>query len=774
MDGTYPSAGLVLSDGTLYGTTEEGGSSGVGTVFSITTNGSDFTVLHSFSSVTNDGVNPVAALFLSGKVLYGTTVEGGAFGQGIVFSIDTDGSNYTELHSFGESGTGDGSDPNAPVILVGNSLYGTTISGGAYSYGTVFGLQISGVIFTLEPVGATNVPIGTNTVFTAVGQSLSLPTTLVQYQWRLNGAVISGATNSELAFPDVQPTSGGVLTVTISDGIDAATSVPVGLSVAIPTQASGNTTFAKRYALAQASSSVVGSSNANGAEETGEPQIISGNAGGKPIWFQWQPTNSGTAIFTTSGSGFDTILGVYAGTNISALTRVPSCINDDDSGGFLTSKVLFNCVAGSAYEVVVDGYWGASGNVVLSWSTEDNSELLPTLLEVPPRQTIASNSAAVTLVCLPDSGTPSWMFNGALTAVTGPDFPISAVGDTNVGTYVSETTLGGGVASTQPAHLQINILEDGTSDSNSMAWNKFLDSVNAPYSNPPQSSIRKLGGGGDTRGYSVSQTFSTVGALSEPGEPSIAGQIGGSPYWYTYVAPTNGAVLINTAGSSFNTLLGVFIGSGNSFATITNIGSGFTTNRVLNGQPQISIPSIAKGQTNFIVVDGYNGASGTVQLNIYLGNSIVIATPPQSQSAALGSNVTFTVGASGSTPSTYLWQFNGTNIAGATNDSLTVTNVQTANFGVYTIVVSNQVSVSSASATLSLLNPLHLGAAAFIGGEFEFQLTGAAGASYAIQTSTNLLNWTPLITNIASNGFFLLTDTNASNSNRRFYRGVAN
>jgi hypothetical protein len=231
---------------------------------------------------------------------------------------------------------------------------------------------------------------------------------------------------------------------------------------------------------------------------------------------------------------------------------------------------------------------------------------------VPPRQTVASNGAPVTLVCQPDSGVPSWFFDGQFTGITAPDFPIAAVGDTNVGTYVAETTLGSGgaVAITEPAHVQYNVLDDGTSDPNSIAWNKFLDSANSPYSNPTTSSIHKLGG--DTRGYSIAQTFSTIGADAELGDPSIDGQITSSPYWYTYVTPTNGALRINTAASTFNTLLGVFIGPGNSLATLTNIGAAYTTNRMRNGQPQIYIPNVPGKQTNFILVDGYKGASGSV------------------------------------------------------------------------------------------------------------------------------------------------------------------
>jgi hypothetical protein len=390
-----------------------------------------------------------------------------------------------------------------------------------------------------------------------------------------------------------------------------------------------------------------------------------------------------------------------------------------------------------------------------------------------------------------------------------------------------------------------------------MAWNKFLDSANAGYSNPGLTSFRKLDGGGDTRGFSVAQTFSTVGAAGEPGEPSIDGQIGGAPVWYTYVTPTNGAMLIDTAGSSFNTLLGAFIGSGDSFATLTNVGASFTTNRLLNGQPQIYIPNVPKGQTNFIVVDGYNGASGTVHLNINLGAPVVIATPPQSQFVIAGSNAAFTVDATGSTPLSYLWQFNGANIAGATNGSVIVSNVQTANIGLYTVVVSNLFAAASNSATLSLgtvpviatqplshtaaagstvnlsitasgtpppayqwmfngggigtngsalsipdfeagsqgsysvavsnavgaaassnalvlLNTLLLDAPSFNGSAFNLQLVGAAGGNYVLQASTNLLTWTPLFTNNATNGFLLLTDTNARKFDRRFYRGVTN
>src|SRR6266446_4904964 len=82
-DGAYPQAGLTLSGNTLYGTALSGGSSGWGTVFAVNTDGTGFTNLHSFTalsgphtSTNSDGANPYAGLVLSGNTLYGTANRG--------------------------------------------------------------------------------------------------------------------------------------------------------------------------------------------------------------------------------------------------------------------------------------------------------------------------------------------------------------------------------------------------------------------------------------------------------------------------------------------------------------------------------------------------------------------------------------------------------------------------------------------------------------------------------------------------------------------------
>ena len=211
-DGAFPYAGLILSGSTLYGTTQRGGHGdgtyGEGTLFAVSTNGTGFTNLHDFSSATypgdavylagnipygttraygggadsgtlfainssgftnlhsftpthtnalgvstnSDGAYPQAVLVLSGNTLYGTALSGGSSGNGTVFAVNTNGTGFTNLHSFtathtntfGVSTNSDGAGPIGGLILLGNTLYGTALSGGSSGYGTVFKVNTDG------------------------------------------------------------------------------------------------------------------------------------------------------------------------------------------------------------------------------------------------------------------------------------------------------------------------------------------------------------------------------------------------------------------------------------------------------------------------------------------------------------------------------------------------------------------------------------------------------------------------------------------------------
>jgi uncharacterized repeat protein (TIGR03803 family) len=143
-DGATPDAGLILSGSTLYGTASGGGSSGHGTVFSVNTNGTNFTTLYAFTNG-SDGANPVAGLILSGSTLYGTALAGGSSDYGTVFSVNTNGTNFMTLYSF--TNGSDGANPAAGLILSGGTLYGTASAGGSSGNGTVFSINTNGANF---------------------------------------------------------------------------------------------------------------------------------------------------------------------------------------------------------------------------------------------------------------------------------------------------------------------------------------------------------------------------------------------------------------------------------------------------------------------------------------------------------------------------------------------------------------------------------------------------------------------------------------------------
>jgi uncharacterized repeat protein (TIGR03803 family) len=145
-DGSHPTAGLVDVNGTLYGTTTEGGAYGDGTVFSISTSGTE-NVLYSFGKG-SDGQDPEAALISVNGTFYGTTNSGGVAGDGTVFSLRPSTRKEHVLHSFGE-GT-DGKNPASSMVDFNGTLYGTTPLGGSGAHGGCDYDNPCGTVFALK------------------------------------------------------------------------------------------------------------------------------------------------------------------------------------------------------------------------------------------------------------------------------------------------------------------------------------------------------------------------------------------------------------------------------------------------------------------------------------------------------------------------------------------------------------------------------------------------------------------------------------------------
>lgn len=152
-DGAAPCGGLVLSGGRLHGAASAGGAGGTGVVFSLNTTGTNYTVLHDFlpldatTAANLGGAFPSNGLTLLGDRLHGTTLSGGGGAQGTIFSVGLDGGGFSVLHEFSpldpQGGNADGAAAVAPLVASGNMLYGATSAGGPGDTGTVFALDVT-------------------------------------------------------------------------------------------------------------------------------------------------------------------------------------------------------------------------------------------------------------------------------------------------------------------------------------------------------------------------------------------------------------------------------------------------------------------------------------------------------------------------------------------------------------------------------------------------------------------------------------------------------
>ena len=184
--------------------------------------------------------------------------------------------------------------------------------------------------------------------------------------------------------------------------------------------APANDDFAASRSLSGSSGQVT-SWNLNADKETGEPSHA-GNSGGKSVWWQWTAPTAGTLSLNTHGSGFDTLLAVYSGTTLSALSAVAS--NDNDGASGSVSGVNLSVQSGTTYRIAVDGKAGASGAITLNWSLKMEQGIVFNAIAGQPLNSI------ITLVATASSGLPvsfSSMTPGVCT-VSGSRATMTATG----------------------------------------------------------------------------------------------------------------------------------------------------------------------------------------------------------------------------------------------------------------------------------------------------------------------------------------------------------
>jgi len=181
--------------------------------------------------------------------------------------------------------------------------------------------------------------------------------------------------------------------------------------------------------------------------------------------------------------------------------------------------------------------------------------------------------------------------------------------------------------------------------------------------------------------------------------------------------------------------------------------------------------------------DQFNSVSDNTNLSFGLVDNLRVEVPaiapniashPQDLWAQIGSNALFTVAATGTPAPLYQWKLNGTNIAGATNASLQLSNVQGADAGLYSVLVTNIAGTqTSSNALLSLISstqPTMQLVEAPTGGSVQLDCFGQMGASYALEASTNLVAWTTLTNIVANSTAFSFTPPVSPDDVQRYFR----
>lgn len=469
--------------------------------------------------------------------------------------------------------------------------------------------------------------------------------------------------------------------------------------------------FVNRETISTTSALVTGS-NAGASIEAGEPRHA-GKIGGHSVWISWIAPTNGLVTISTDGSSFDTLLGVYVmeSGDDPPLRRLRPAADDDDDELSSLAAARFSVRAGKRYEIAVDGFGGATGEISLSIDLLTIDDLLPQIVRFPSDLAVRQGDTVILTIDVNREAVANmemnWSFNGAnLDEEDQPTMIIRNFQPTNTGTYRLRVVVADTKFYSPAVELQIN----SEGDPDVLARNKLQDAQSSGLHAGGKAVQPKLGGTVN-RGYNGSQVFNTAYATRDPLEPMHCGVPGGPTYWFSYQPPANGALTLDTQGSSYDTLLAVYTYDPPLTGYESLIPVACDNNGGTNGRASWLRFQAEAARTYFIVIDGVNGARGTARLNYSLAASNppppipVITRQPKSQIVAPGNTIVLDVSAAGGAPLRYQWFRNNYTMGGQTNASLTLSSVTAS--ATYRVGVSNAFGaiVSSNAVITALTRP---------------------------------------------------------------------
>jgi hypothetical protein len=677
----------------------------------------------------------------------------GAFGGSVVFSVLARGTPPLS-YQWRKGGVDIAGASKAALTLT--NLQTSDISTYSVVIANVFGTATSSgaSLSLLTPPTLVTQPQSTN-VFVGGQFTLNVAatgSTPFRYQWTFNGVNLAGATNATYTRANAQATNSGVYRVLVSNGVGSALSDPAVVEVTVPP----TLTIA---ASDPSASEFDGNPGAFTVTRTGSlisPLAVSFSVGGSAVagfdYFALSspvtiPAGSFTATIPVTViddlalEGNETVsvtLLATASYGVASPSNAVVTIVDNDnlppnvmlttpSDGLLVTaptNIILSALAtdpdGSVARVeFFDNGTNRIGQSTtlpygITWTNGQPGVHTLTAVAtdnlgstgISPPVTIEINAAPQVTLTSPS--------DGAIISI-GANVTVSANASDNDGTVTRVDF-----------YLGTNLLGSDQSSPYSVVW---LDAPEGTYVLTARASDDRGGVGvsapanvivgtpapafGDyfiNRGLVTGFTNTVLGTNTtftrESGEPKHDNRNGNHSGWMSWTAPASGQCVMDTVGSSFDTVLAIYTGT--SVSNLVKVTSNDDAD-IDTVQSRVSFSAVA-GTTYQIAVDGYaTNAYGTIVFHMRIPNPYpVITNQPISQIVTQGNNVSFTVGATGPGPFTYQWRFNGNNITGggATTPTLNRNNVQAQNQGTYTVVVGNSSgSVTSAPALLTVRTP---------------------------------------------------------------------
>ncbi|HSU55234.1 MAG TPA: immunoglobulin domain-containing protein [Candidatus Dormibacteraeota bacterium] len=251
-------------------------------------------------------------------------------------------------------------------------------------------------------------------------------------------------------------------------------------------------------------------------------------------------------------------------------------------------------------------------------------------------------------------------------------------------------------------------------------------------------------------------------------------------------SPATLAVMAPPSISSQPSSQTVLAGQNVSFSVAASGSSPFTYQWYVNGSAisggngsTLTLHSVqTRDAGNYTVIIGNAyGSIGSTAASLTVNVPLSIDSQPKNQAVMITQPANLSVTASGTGPLAYAWQFNGSPLSNGTSSSLQFSHASLSNAGAYSVVVANSSgSQTSKVATLTVNLPdvrLTTTTAQPASGAFNFKVSVTSGLTYIVQASTDLQNWTPIATNVASTDNPAFSDPDAPNYPQRFYRAVA-